>query len=33
MYFHMMGPWTLETDVRSGSKSGVAYFDLPCCAQ
>lgn len=33
MYFHMMGPWTLETTVRHGNKDGVAYIDLPCCAQ
>lgn len=33
MYFHMMGPWTLETTVRSGGRSGVADFQLPCCAQ
>jgi hypothetical protein len=33
MYFHMMGPWTLQTTVHSGGKSGIAYFQLPCCAQ
>ena len=33
MYFHMMGPWTLETDVEGRGKHGVAYFQLPCCAQ
>ena len=33
MYFHMMGPWTLKTTVRSGGKTGVAYFELPCCSQ
>ncbi|HTX02412.1 MAG TPA: hypothetical protein VMD07_01930 [Candidatus Acidoferrales bacterium] len=33
MYFHMMGPWTLRTTVRSDGKSGVAYFQLPCCSQ
>lgn len=33
MYFHMMGPWTLQATVHSGGKSGVAYFQLPCCAQ
>jgi len=33
MYFHMMGPWTLQTDVSSRGKRGIAYFDLPCCAQ
>jgi len=33
MYFHMMGPWTLKATVQSGNRSGVAYFQLPCCAQ
>lgn len=33
MYFHMMGPWTLQTTVRRGGEVGVAYFQLPCCAQ
>jgi hypothetical protein len=31
LYFHMMGPWTLQTTVRDGGKEGIAYFDLPCC--
>ena len=32
MYFHMMGPWTLEaTVVRQGKEQGMAYFQLPCC--
>ncbi|HTV88971.1 MAG TPA: hypothetical protein VME41_08150 [Stellaceae bacterium] len=31
MYFHMMGPWTLKVAVHSGSDTGVAYFQLPCC--
>ncbi|MGH7659824.1 MAG: hypothetical protein ACRENA_02760 [Vulcanimicrobiaceae bacterium] len=31
LYFHMMGPWTLQTTVHNGGKEGVAYFDLPCC--
>ena len=33
MYFHMQGPWTLATTVTSGGKEGVAYLQLPCCAQ
>jgi len=31
MYFHMNGPWTLKMTASSGSKEGVAYFQLPCC--
>lgn len=31
MYFHMMGPWTLQTTVHDRGKEGIAYFDLPCC--
>lgn len=33
MYFHMMGPWTLKTTVKEGKETGVAYFQLPCCAR
>ena len=33
MYFHMQGPWTLQTTVKNGSKEGVAYLTLPCCGQ
>jgi len=32
MYFHMNGPWTLKMTASSGSKEGVAYFQLPCCS-
>ena len=31
MYFHMMGPWTLQTTVHDRGKEGIAYFSLPCC--
>ena len=33
MYFHMMGAWTLKVTAAAGGKSGVAYFQLPCCGQ
>jgi len=33
MYFHMMGPWTLKTTVNADGRTGVAYFQMPCCAQ
>lgn len=33
MYFHMLGRWTLVTRIHDGGKAGVAFFDLPCCAQ
>jgi hypothetical protein len=33
MYFHMMGPWTLKATVTKGKETGVAYFQLPCCAR
>jgi hypothetical protein len=33
MFFHMMGPWTLKVTVVQGGKKGVAFFNLPCCAQ
>lgn len=33
MYFHMMGPWTVEAVVREGGKQGTATFQLPCCGQ
>ena len=31
MYFHMMGPWTLQMTVSDHGKQGVADFQLPCC--
>lgn len=33
MYFHMMGRWTLKVTATDAGKTGIAYFDLPCCAQ
>lgn len=32
MYFHMMGKWTLKVTARDAGQTGIAYFDLPCCA-
>jgi hypothetical protein len=31
MYFHMMGPWTLDVTVHQGGKDGTSEFRLPCC--
>ena len=31
MYFHMMGPWTVEAVVREGGEQATAIFQLPCC--
>jgi hypothetical protein len=31
LYFHMMGPWTLEVTVRMRDQESAAYFQLPCC--
>lgn len=33
MYFHMMGKWTLKVTAAHGGRTGIAYFDLPCCGR
>lgn len=33
MYFHMMGPWTLQMTASNGTQQGEAFFQLPCCGQ
>lgn len=33
MYFHMMGKWTLKVTAAHAGRTGIAYFDLPCCGR